>query len=100
LWKITRYSKIAFATSRRVHHLRDGFLESARTSLLKILDIDPNCKLVYQGLFRVEQKTGEPGAVDRATQRIHIASGQLNLEYSEHPRIFSNNSDKAIEESY
>ncbi|WP_028649051.1 BTAD domain-containing putative transcriptional regulator [Nocardiopsis sp. CNT312] len=64
-------------------HLRDGFLEAARTALLKALEVDPACELLYRDLFRVEYKAGHPEAISRALQRLHIALDRLDLEMSE-----------------
>ncbi|MEV6822869.1 LysM peptidoglycan-binding domain-containing protein [Nocardiopsis dassonvillei] len=64
-------------------HLRDGFLEAARTALTKVLELDPACELLYRDLFRVEHKAHNPEAITRAVQRLHIALDQLDLEMSE-----------------
>lgn len=64
-------------------HLRDGFLEAARTALAKVLELDPACELLYRDLFRVEHKAHNPEAITRAVQRLHIALDQLDLEMSE-----------------
>ncbi|WP_159942575.1 LysM peptidoglycan-binding domain-containing protein [Nocardiopsis sp. FR6] len=64
-------------------HLRDGFLEAARTALVRVLELDPACELLYRDLFRVEHKAHNPEAITRAIQRLHIALDQLDLEMSE-----------------
>jgi hypothetical protein len=66
-----------------IRHLRDGFLEAARTALTKMLELDPACELLYRDLFRVEHKAHNPEAITRAVQRLHIALDQLDLEMSE-----------------
>lgn len=64
-------------------HIRDGFLEAARTALIKVLELDPACELLYRDLFRIEHKAHNPEAITRAVQRLHIALDQLDLEMSE-----------------
>jgi hypothetical protein len=66
-----------------VRHLRDGFLEAARTALTKVLELDPACELLYRDLFRIEHKAHNPEGITRAVQRLHIALDQLDLEMSE-----------------
>ncbi|GAA1455563.1 LysM peptidoglycan-binding domain-containing protein [Nocardiopsis tropica] len=66
-----------------MRHLRDGFLEAARTALAKVLELDPACELLYRDLFRIEHKAHNPEAITRAVQRLHIALDQLDLEMSE-----------------
>jgi nucleoid-associated protein YgaU len=66
-----------------IRHLRDGFLEAARTALTKMLELDPACELLYRDLFHVEHKAHNTEAITRAVQRLHIALDQLDLEISE-----------------
>ncbi|MCK9871423.1 bacterial transcriptional activator domain-containing protein [Nocardiopsis dassonvillei] len=64
-------------------HLRDGFLEAARTALLQVLELDPTCELLYRDLLRIEHKAGNQQAIDRAIQRLHIALDRIDTEMSE-----------------
>ncbi|MEU0490795.1 LysM peptidoglycan-binding domain-containing protein [Nocardiopsis sp. NPDC006139] len=64
-------------------HLRDGFLEAARTVLTKVLELDPACELLCRDLIRIEHKARNPEAITRAVQRLHIALDRLDLEMSE-----------------
>lgn len=64
-------------------HLRDGFLEAGRKALLKVLELDPACELLYRDLLRIEYKAGDFKAIDRAIQRLHIALDRLDVEMSE-----------------
>ncbi|WP_236700624.1 AfsR/SARP family transcriptional regulator [Allosalinactinospora lopnorensis] len=63
-------------------HLRYdyGNLDTAREALLKVLEIDPVCELLYRDLIRVEHRAGNPEGITRAAQRLYIALNKLDLE--------------------